>query len=134
MNAQIYNFPARDGPRLVHGDGPVSCARREYRFAHMVRLLKLHGTSQRTQIAHLRKLAQQRHLPLPKNPRIFGGVVQDGPNSIGGSSIWCALEVDAWFDAPAARAPSQPSTTPPLPTAVRAGMKQRAAMIAQGRR
>lgn len=125
MSAELLAFP-HSPPPASPPLAPVANPRREYGLGEMARLLALTGLSRRCQIDRLRLLAEQCRLPLPRNPRVFRRRVQSGPAAIGAGSRWCALEVDAWLDAPPLPAAAEP---PPLP-GLRAAMAARAAELA----
>lgn len=128
--------PCARPTRFILPRGGALSARREYDFADMVRLCRLHRYAQRTQIDHLRLLASQAGLPLPKNARIHAGQVQTGPARIGARSVWCALEVDAWLDDQRSPPPAGGGAldVPPLPLADRDDLRHRARMLAGGGR
>jgi hypothetical protein len=122
MGAEIFSFPParRDGAR-----------RRQYRFAQVARMLFLDDLEPRAQVDRLRKLHDQRGLPLPQNPRVWQGRVQSGAAAIGARSTWCAMEFDAWLDS--WRNPTPPpaaAAVPPAPPTVRADCAARARQLA----
>lgn len=139
-------WPAADeeAPAAPPGSASPStfaARRREYGFADVVRLLCLHGEP-RTMISYLRDLAQQQGMPLPRNPRRFGGKLQAGAGRIGSRSRWCALEFDAWLDGPQAPPPAARAvdargahlSAPPVPAPVRLDLANRARALAAGAR
>lgn len=92
--------------------------------------------SQRTIVDKLRALHRQLGLPLPRNPRIFRGIVQIGAASICWASKWDRGEALAWIDhgstPPPALAPNPPRRAQER---TRAALADRAvAAIAAGRR
>lgn len=100
MAASILPFPSPAGACSGSAAPPRGrpAPRRRYDFAQLCAFLALDRLDQRTQVDHLRKLAHQRGLPLPLNPRLRCQHIVAGPASIGRRSIWCALEIDAWLD------------------------------------
>lgn len=131
MGAQVLHFPVQ-APASPPPAGLASVlrTRRRYRFADMVRLVGLEDFEPRTQVDHLRKLAAQCGLPLPRNPRVHGGKIMRGAAAIGQRSNWCALEIDAWLDGQHTPPPSAGALPAPAGPAVRAECRQRARLLA----
>lgn len=151
MSAEVLAFPshafaAAQGEPLRRRADPLATAsftmrpRRFYSFADMVKLCGLDQLEPRTAIEHLRLLAKQKGLPLPRNPRLYAGLIQTGPRAIGQRSQWDALAVDAWFDQPpppgggAAMPVPHEQAVPPLPAPRRIAMADRARQLASGSR
>lgn len=150
MSAEVLSFPGSLSPRLVAGAGaPVARpadagarfpCRRTYTLGDMIRLCGLEDYETRTAIEHLRLMARQKGLPLPRNLRVFGQQLISGPAAIGRRSKWDALAVDAWLDQPpphgggAALAPPEGTGGRTLPAPRRVAMRDRARQLAAGAR
>ena len=118
-------------PRANQPDLPATAGRfGEYALGDVARPLGLRHKSPRAIIEALRALARHDGMPLPRTPRVHSGNVIRGPRSIMKSSRWDAGEFDAWLDG---RGPS-PATAAAASPAMREGMRERAALIAGGRR
>lgn len=149
MSAEILSFPAAlataapvalpVGLPPLHTRRPFAPRRREYDLEEVIELCGLGALTRRVAIDHLRDLAAEFGMPLPKNPRRHRGRVQPGALAIGARSRWCALLFDAWLDRPGPAGPASSSShavgqhkaTPASP-ATREAMSQRARQLAAG--
>tara|TARA_Y100000815_G_scaffold262104_1_gene275119 strand:- start:222 stop:626 length:405 start_codon:yes stop_codon:yes gene_type:complete len=131
--AEIIAFPARtpDNRRSKCPEGeapslPVTSGRRcEYAIGDVARLLKIRHFDSRTIIRKLRALAEEKDMPLPTTPRIYGGKVVTGAQAICLRSRWCAERFDGWHE-------TQDGPEPDLPasSALHARMAERARQLA----
>lgn len=140
MSAEIIPFVPLAPPRPFGSAGVQAAPRRRrfYAFADLVRAFALDDAevTVRTQIEYLRRLHDQAAMPLPVNPRWWGGRLQVGAAMIGQRSRWCALEFDAWADSQRNPPPAaaMAADVPPLPPLVRHDCAQRARLLAGGER
>lgn len=81
--------PARCVPRLRASEIDLMGVARELGISHH---------TPRTIIAKLRLLAEQSNLPLPRNPRFYGGVRRTGAEVIDAGSIWDRDRFETWLD------------------------------------
>ena len=134
MTADVLTFPGA----AARPASPVGLAvravvtRRRYTFAQVIRLLDMTELTERTQIAHLRRLHRQAGFPLPRNPRFWKGALQRGADAICRGSIWSAVAVDDWRDAQERPPPSADALgIPRLPQSRRDAMRHAARAIGQ---
>lgn len=81
--------------------------RNEYALGDIARALGIRHLTPKTIITHLRAMAVDCAMPLPKSPRLWKGRIVTGPESIHRNSRWDAELFDAWLesrDRPAAPA------------------------------
>lgn len=106
---------------------PYSGGRRhEYALADLSRALGVRHLTIKTIIAHLRALARDCDMPLPKTPRLYAGKIVHGADSIHKGSRWDAELFDAWLD----RRDGTVAPVPEMPTGyLRQEMANRARLV-----
>lgn len=123
---------------LVAGDAAPSTTpftggrRNEYALGDIARALAIRHLTVKTIIAQLRTLAVDCSMPLPKSPRLYGGRIVTGPQSIHKHSRWDAELFDAWVESRAHDAAPSLATGPT--EHLRAEMQRRAWGVIEGGR
>lgn len=133
--AHIFEFPsgqAREAQPACAAnandpDLPSTSGRRcEYAIGDLARMLGIAHFQPRTIITYLRAKARDERMPLPKTPRLVGGLFVNGPRSICLQSRWDAERFDAWKSESDGDGPC-----PPAGRALRADLARRAEAIAR---